>query len=160
MSNSEASGRVWDLVEKFKTCMFATSTGEMIHARPMAPVARRNENAIYFLTDVRGRKDDEIEARSPVCLTFADHGANTFICISGEALVRDDRPLIRDLWSMAAQAWWENADDPNIRVVEVIPRHAEYWDGPNSLVSSVVLATAAMTGGEPDLGEHRKVDLQ
>jgi hypothetical protein len=37
------------------------------------------------------------------------------------------------------------------------PESAEFWDGNNSLLSSVKIAIAALTGNRPSLGENAKV---
>ena len=64
--------RVWALMEKISICMLSTRDGEQIRSRPMGAYVRRQENAVYFLTDVRRHKDDEIQKFPNVCLAFAD----------------------------------------------------------------------------------------
>jgi hypothetical protein len=36
---------------------------------------------------------------------------------------------------------------------------AEFWDSPDSVISYMKLAAAAVTGARPDLGDNRKVAL-
>src|SRR5436190_300353 len=114
-------------------------------ARPMGAYVRRHENAVYFLTDVRHHKDEEIKQASDVCLAFADTSDNTYVSVSGKAQVYEDRAKVKELWSTPAKAWWETADDPNIRVLRVTPAFAEYWDSSDSVLSYVEMAVAAMT---------------
>ena len=52
-----------------------------------------------------------------------------------------------------------SAEDPNIRVIKIIPDDAEFWDTPGSVISYVKMAAAAITGNRPDLGENRKVAM-
>jgi general stress protein 26 len=66
---------------------------------------------------------------------------------------------VRELWGTPAKAWWDSPDDPNIRVLKVTPKDAEYWDSPGTVVSYVKMAAAAATGTRPDLGENRKVAM-
>lgn len=61
LTPEEARDRVWELSEKIKICMFVTWDGERQRARPLAANVDRDEHAIYFLTDVTGLKDDQIE---------------------------------------------------------------------------------------------------
>lgn len=153
------AAKAWDLMEKVQICMLVTRDGTSLRARPMGTYVRRHENAIYFLTDVRNHKDDEIESSREVCAAFADTSGNRYVSVSGRAEVYQDRAKVKELWSTPAKAWWETADDPNIRVLRVTPAFAEYWDSPEAVVSYVEMAVAAMTGNEPDVGENRKVTM-
>lgn len=117
--------RVWKLMDSFGFCMLATREGDDIRSRPMAAHVVRDENAIYFLTDVDSHKDDEIEAEPNVGLAFADSGGQKYVSVSGLAAVSNDRAKIRELWSTPAKAWWDSADDPSIRVLKVTPKDAQ-----------------------------------
>src|SRR4051812_48895859 len=111
--------RVWELTKKIPICMLSTWTGQELRARPMDARSRPEENTIYFLTDARHHKDDEIEKYPQVMLAFADHSANKFLSLSGRAVVSNDRAKIKELWEPTAQAWWKDENDPNIRVLKV-----------------------------------------
>src|SRR5690606_2765405 len=118
--------KVWELVDKIGFCMLTTQTGADLRARPMSAYAERAENAVYFLTDVASHKDEEV-ARSPnVCLAFADSKSQKYVSISGTAQIQNDREKIRELWATPAKAWWDDADDPSIRILQVTPSSAEY----------------------------------
>ena len=121
--------------------------------------ARPDENTIYFLTDVRHHKDDEIAQYPQVMLAFSDTGSMKFLSLSGRATVSNDRAKIKELWEPTAQAWWKDENDPNIRVLKVTPTEAEFWDGPGKVVSMVKMMMAAATGSRPDIGENRKVSM-
>jgi general stress protein 26 len=60
---------------------------------------------------------------------------------------------------MPAKAWWDSAEDPNIRILKVTPDDAEFWDSPGNVISYVKMAAAAVTGSRPNLGDNRKVAL-
>lgn len=153
--------RVWSLIERIGHCMLVThdGTGDRLRARPMSAHPDREEDAIYFLTDIRDCKDDEVEINNAVCLTFAENESYVFVSVSGAANVLDDRRKVHELWSSAAQAFWESKDDPNIRIVKVRPASAEFWDSPGGIVTAVKMAAAAISGERPDLGTNRKVVL-
>jgi general stress protein 26 len=103
-------------------CMFATWTGSRLRARPMSASLSRDQNVIHFLTDVRQHKGDEVREFPQVCLAFSDTSNQKYVSISGRAQITDDREMVRRLWSVPAKAWWQNAEDPNIRVITVTPR--------------------------------------
>ena len=151
----------WNLMEKIAVCMLVThdGSGDELRARPMGAHLMRDENTIYFLTDARKHKDDEIEKNQNVCLTFADTSSQKYVSVTGVARVSNDRSKIAELWSTPARAWWDSKDDANIRVLQVSPSAAEYWDGPGSVVAYAKMAAAALTGTRPNLGENKRVAL-
>jgi general stress protein 26 len=152
-------GRTWELMEKIGFCMLSTVSGEDIRARPMAAHVEPIENAIYFLTDVNSHKDDEIEKRHNVGLSFSDTKGQKYVSVTGWAEVSNDRERIAELFSTPARAWWDNAEDPDIRVLTVTPRYAEYWDSPGTVVSYVKMLAAAVSHSRPDMGQNEKVRL-
>ena len=151
---------VWDLMESVRFCMLSTWSGTRLRSRPMGAFVRRDENAVYFLTDARRHKDDEIRQFPQVCLAFADTGGQKYVSVSGTAEVSNDRAKIKELWSIPAKVWWDSPDDPNIRVIKVTPQDAEYWDSPGTVLSNVKMAVALVTGTHLDPGEHRKASLR
>src|SRR5687768_5622783 len=158
MANDDVA-RVWDLMEKISFCMLATWNGSELRSRPMDARVRRKEDAIYLLTDARHLKDDEIAHYPKLNLAFADTGAMKYVSLSGEAKVTNDRTKIKELWEPTAKAWWDSADNPNIRLLTVTPTDAEYWDSPGKTVSMVKMLVAAATGSRPDLGKNEKVAM-
>lgn len=156
---SEESDRAWQLMDQIGFCMLASLDGESIHSRPMMAHVKRDEHAIYFLTDVDSHKDEEIDRNPHVNLAFADSGSQKYLSLSGQAVVSDDREKIRELWATPAKAWWDNPEDPSIRVLKVVPEDAQYWEGAGSLASYVKLIAAAFSDSRPDMGRNVKVDL-
>jgi general stress protein 26 len=154
---TEETKRIWDLMEKIGICMLVTHVGEKMRGRPMGSIIRRDENAVYFLTDVARHKDDEIRADPRVALLYADTGAQKYVSLTGTAEVSNDRARIEELWTPIAKAWWSGPDDPKIRVLTVTPEDAEYWDSPGTVAAYVSMIAAAVTGGRPDVGKNRKV---
>jgi general stress protein 26 len=151
--------RAWELMKKIGFAMLVTRDGGKLRARPMSALVERNENAIYFLTDARRHKDEEIARDPAINLSFADAGSQKYVSVSGTATVSNDRAKIKELFSTPAKAWWESADDPNIRVLKITPEDAEFWDTPGSVISYVKMAAAAVSGTRPDLGDNRKVTM-
>jgi general stress protein 26 len=152
--------RVWELMKKIGICMLATWDGRELHARPMGAYVHREDNAIFFLTDARHHKDEEIQRYRKVCLAFADTSGQKYVSLAGHAEMSADRGKIRDLWGTPAKAWWQSPDDPNIRVLKVTPQDAEFWDSPGTTVAYVKMAAAALTGNRPDMGDNRKAAMQ
>src|ERR1700760_4256434 len=151
--------RVWELMKKIGFAMLVTRDGDKLRARPMSAYLDRDENAVYFLTDARRHKDEEIAQNPSVNLSFADAGSMKYVSLTGKAAVSNDRAKIKELFSTPAKAWWNSADDPNIRGLRVTPDDAEYGDTPGSVISYVKMAAAAATGSRAEIGHNRKVSM-
>src|ERR1700748_125770 len=151
--------RAWTLMEKIGFAMLVTLDGEKLRARPMSAYVRPEENAIYFLADARRHKDEEIARHPNVNLSFADTGGQKYVSLTGRATVSNDRARIKEMFSTPAKAWWDSAEDPNIRVLKVMPDDAEFWDTPGSFIAYVKRAVAAATGTRPEIGDNRKVSM-
>ena len=151
--------KVWKLMEKIGFCMLATHDGEDIRSRPMAAHVERRENAICFLTDAGSHKDEDIADDPNVGLALADAGDQKYVSLTGRATVSNDRAKIKELWSPVAKAWWDSADDPAVRVLNVTPKDAQYWDSPGTVVSYVKMLAAAVSDTRPAVGENAKVRM-
>jgi general stress protein 26 len=150
--------RVWDVVEKLPVCMMATRFRDGLRARPLEPRPDRESGVIWFLTDRRGAKDDEIESYPEVCLTFIDPNEKVYLSLSGTASVSRNRERAKDLWNEKQQVWWPGGPtDPNVLVIRFEPEIAEIWDGPvSSEIAAFEFTKALATGKKPNLGEKRK----
>jgi general stress protein 26 len=162
MTGSSDIDDVWDIAEATKTCMLTTLSANRLRSRPMHALPDRDAGCLWFVTDQRGAKEDEIRVAPDVCLAFADTRSNTYLSMTGRATMMCDADKARELWSSEAQAWWpKGPSDPEVRVLRVVPDTAEYWDTRgNSIIVALKLAAARLSGNQPDLGENKKVDLR
>lgn len=152
--------RIWEIMKSISFCLLTNWNGRILHTRPMGAVLRRGENAIYFFTDSRAHKDDEIARYPQVCLGFADTRRQKYVSISGVAEITADKIKMAELWTISAKVWWRTADNPNVRLIKVTPQQAEVWDAPGNLVSNLRVAFSLMSGRPPGhAGEHQKVSF-
>ncbi|MFT3973749.1 MAG: pyridoxamine 5'-phosphate oxidase family protein [Amaricoccus sp.] len=158
LSRKDAIDSVWKLADSIDFCFLITWDGERQRARPLSARPDRDENRIYFLIGVEGEKDDQIAKFPTVSLAFADVRSHDYLALTGQAEVTNDREKIRELWSGADRAFWDDADDPSIRLLSVTPEDAELWLGPNRLIAGAKMLGAALTGAKADFGENVKVD--
>jgi general stress protein 26 len=158
MADQNDNARVWDILEKNSTGMLVTRFSSGQRARPLDARPDRDAGAIYFLTDVRGHKDDEIAADPNVCFIVTIQSDNVYLSITGRASVTRDTARARKIWKSGDDLWWKGGpEDPNGRVLTIEPIMAELWDGPsNSLVAAFEFAKAKITGEKPFIGENRK----
>ena len=83
MDKAEQIDRVWDILEKHSVGMLTTRFADGLRARPLDARPDREAGLIYFVTDVRGLKDDEIEADPAVGFVVVDEKENAYLSISG-----------------------------------------------------------------------------
>jgi general stress protein 26 len=161
MSAPSKIDRVWDIIEAVGVGMLTTRFGGGLRARPLEARPERAAGIIWFLTDARSSKDDEISAAHDVGLVFVDPKDKAYLSISGRAEILHDHAKAKEIWRKTDAAWWDGPDDPNVRVIRLVPHTAELWDGPASkAVAAYEFAKAMATGEEPNLGENRKVTVK
>ena len=113
--------------------MMTTRFSKGLRARPLEARADRDESVIWFLTDLRGAKDDEIEAFPEICLTFVYPKQKVYLSMSGQASVSRDTERARSLWNEKQQVWWPGGpSDPNVLVIQFNPERAEISGCPAS----------------------------
>jgi general stress protein 26 len=153
--------RVWELLDIAGAGMLTTQFEQGLRARPLEPRPDRDAHAIYFITDVRGLKDDEIEAAPDVCFTVINTKEKAYLSITARASVLRDPLLAAKHWKSTDDVWWPGGpEDENVRVLKLEPFRAELWDGPaSSAVAAFEFAKARVTGAKPNLGERRKATI-
>jgi general stress protein 26 len=156
---TDRADRVWDIIEHAGVGMLTTRFAGGLRSRPLEPRPDREAGVIRFVTDVRGAKDDEIEAAPEACLIVIEPKAQAYLSITGRAAISRDSATAARIWKHTDDVWWPaGPDDPNVRVLEFHPATAELWDGPaSSAVTAFEFAKARITGEKPHLGENRKV---
>ena len=158
---NDSHSRVWDIIEKVHICMLTTRFTGGLRARPVDLRPDRTAGVVFLLTDARAGKDGEIEAAHDVGLVLIDSADKAYLSITARAEVLHDPAKAAAIWTRADAMWWQGPDDPNLRVVRVVPSRAELWDGPASkAVAMYEFAKARLTGGKPNLGENRKVTVE
>ena len=114
-----------------------------LRAWPLEARADRDAGLIWFVTDVRGAKDDEINAEQEIGLVFIDEDSRAYLSITGRASVARDTAKAKEIWKKTDDIWLQGGpDDPNVRVLRIEPVTAELWDGPSS--AAVVAFECAM----------------
>jgi general stress protein 26 len=158
-SPEELVDRAWELMKKIQFALFTTWDGRKQAQWPLTANPDKDEGAVYFLVAQSAGKYENLDEFPAVTLGFADPGGSKYVVVNGHAVLSNDRAKIKELWSPFAKAWWDSADDPDIRLLTVTPDRAEIWDSPNKLVATAVMLGAAVTGAKPAVGEHGAVRM-
>ena len=133
MTDQNCISRVWDIVEQARIGMLTTTFSGGLRARPLEARTDRDAGIIWFVTDVRGTKDDEIDAAHDIGLVFIVERDGVYLSISGRAFVTRDTAKAKEIWRKTDDTWFAGGSaDPNVRVLRIEPVTAELWDGPSS----------------------------
>ena len=160
-ASHEARNDVWAVIADQRIAMLTVEEAGKLVSRPMASIARPEENRIYFVT----RTDTavgEIGRPVPVNLGYADTHRNTYLSVSGVASSSQDRAKLRELWSMWVEAWLpQGPEGEDVALVTVEPDDAKLWDSTSSsLLYAGKVLKAVATQRPPDGGRVEEVDLQ
>ena len=152
-----------ELVKDIDFCMLTTvdDTGDL-HSRPMSSNGDIDHNGdIWFFTSASSHKVSEIEKLPKVNVSFADPANQHYISISGNAQLVRDRDKIEELWRPEFKMWFpKGKDDPDVALLRVSLKKAEYWDSPSSTVGFMLsFVSSLVTGKEADHGENKKLEF-
>ncbi len=162
-SGPAARARVFALIADAPTAMLANlGPHGRWHARPMATGKTPLDGSLWFFTDARSGKIEELEQEPAVLLAYSDEAAGRYVSISGLASISREAAKLEALWTEAARVWFPGgAGDPNIALIRVDIEEAEYWDAPSSAMVSLYGYARAMWAGEQpnEPGENKLVDF-
>jgi general stress protein 26 len=157
---SEERGTLAKLLKKARIAIITTvSADNQLVSRPMAVKERDFDGDLWFFTEDPSHKTDEVRTNPEV--NVALESGSGWVSIAGTAEVVTDPAKIDELWDTSAEAWFEQGrQDPKVALLKVTAHTAEYWatDEPKPLVL-FKYAKAAVTGGQPKVGESHTVDL-
>jgi general stress protein 26 len=97
MKGEDDAGRIWDIVERVGVCMLTTRGSRGLRARPLEARPDRNAKTIWFITDVRSSKEEEIAVDNEIGLVFIDKDESVYLAIAACAEEVRDRDVAFDL---------------------------------------------------------------
>ena len=127
----EAVKKVADLIRGVRIAMMTTANGNgHMHSRPMRTVQSELDDELWFYTDARAHKIDDITEAHQVCLTYVDHKAQRYVSVSGIAHLVRDEGLLRKFWNSDAATWFPDGPDrdPHLALIRVQIEEADFWD--------------------------------
>lgn len=163
-SNDQQEGvqKFTALVNEIRVCMFITNGDEDDHTRPMATVQVDEDGSLWFFTDVRSIKVEEVSQDGKVHLVYAHPGKESYVDVWGKASVISDRKEIEAKWSPVVKVYFpKGADDPNLALLKVKPQRVYYWDAGSNRMTSMLKMAASLVTGNSSLakGEEGKLSV-
>lgn len=155
---------LWKLIKPIRFGMLTHRHPDgSLHAHPLTTQnhSLKPGEPLCFFVSRSSELGQRLQQDGNVCVTYGDLKEDVWVSISGQARVNDDVAAKRSLFNALDKAWFPGgAEDPNLELVEIEIRHAEYWKVKESKSTQVLkMATAAVTGNRPDMGEHRELHL-
>jgi general stress protein 26 len=162
MTRREAIERLWELIGDIDFTMLTTHEADgTLRSRPMSTQQTEFDGDLWFLTSLETTKVPEIEANPQVNLSYARPDKQRYVSVSGTAHIIDDRAKLEELWSPIYKVYFpEGKDDPSLRLIRVVVEQAEFWEGPNGLIPTLVGFAKALSGQPDELGENEKIQLK
>ena len=159
-ATTEDEQTIEKLVAKASIALVTTvaEDGSLV-SRPLAVQQREFDGDLWFFTEDPSPKTAQVRANDQVNVAIqAGHG---WLSISGRGSVSQDQAKIDELWNTGAEAWFEGGrQDPAVALLRVQAVTAEYWTAKAPMIVTLAkYAKAAVTGGRPDIGTSKVVEL-
>ena len=163
-SDETPNQTLWRLIKEIKFSMFATTHANgHIHSHPMTTQNKDidEDNVLWFFMSRAGDPVKDLKLNPRVAVIYADPGESSYVSVSGDAAIVDNKAKAREMWNTFADAWFPGGvDDPDLALVAVKIEHAHFWDvTENKMVQIYKMAKSAITGTPPDLGRDGEVRL-
>jgi general stress protein 26 len=163
LRNIEAIEKLKQLVDDIDVGLMTTfpANSSFPHSVPMSRQEVDENGHIWYLCSSESDTVNHLQTDSRVMIHFAHVGNYQFLTVEGRAQISRVQARIDRYWNKFMEAWFEKGkDDPRIRVMQVIPEDAHYWDNKtNKLVTLLKVATSAVTGQKMDIGREGSLDL-
>lgn len=155
---------LWKLIKGNRFAMLTHRHPDgRLHSHPLTTQNRSLEpgDPLYFFVARETELGQRLLADGNVCVSYADPDKDVYISISGMARISENMDTKRRLFNALAKAWFPGgAQDPNLELVEVEIQHAEYWNIKESKTRQLFkIASAAVSGEQPVMGEHRELHV-
>jgi general stress protein 26 len=162
LDSKEAINKFKKLVEDIRICMFITeTTSDREHTRPMATIEVEDDGTLWFFTDIRSIKVEEVVKERIVHLVYAHPGKSSYLDVWGSASVVTDKQTMKDKWSPVVKAYFpDGVDDPNISLLKVKPQNVYYWEAETGkMVHFIKQAASIVTGKRLAEGAEGKLNI-
>jgi general stress protein 26 len=164
MNDRNQHEALWDLIKETRFCMLSHRHADgSLHSHPLTTQNKElaADGCLYFFVSKATEVGQRLQQDGSVNLSYANPDKDTWVSVTGNARVLDDMARKRELFNTMAKAWFPNGpDDPDMELVEVRIDEAEYWNvKENKLLQMIKMGKSAVTGKQPQMGEHREVQF-
>ena len=160
LEKENALEKFMELVHDINVCMFITNSSETDHTRPMATVDIDKDGILWFYTDIRSIKIEEVSMEHKVHLVYAHPGKESYLDVWGQANVITDKVTVTNKWKPIMKAWFPGGPgDPNVALLKVKPYRIYYWDAEAGKMVSFLKIAAKSIGAKISEGVEGSLKL-
>jgi general stress protein 26 len=156
LNGDQGMAKIAELVKGIRIAMMTTVARDgSMSSRPMAVQDEPFNGTLWFLTRRSSEKIEELEGDHHITLSFAEPKDSKYSSLKGIASFSHDPAKVDDLWNPMYKAWFpKGKNDPEITVLRVEVREADYWEASSSrMVMLAKYVAASVTGGKVAIGE-------
>ncbi len=163
ISNKEALEKLRFIVDQIDIgtlCSF-NKESDYPHGVPMSRQEVDDDGSIWYICSAESETFRNIENDPKISLFYADAKNYTFLSINGTGRLSRDQARIDRYWNKMMEGWFEKGkEDPNIRLLQVTPVEAHYWDSnSNMIINLFQMLKATITGNTDDIGKEGDLNL-
>ena len=156
-TREESIKKLGALIQDVDVAMMVTLDAGVMRSRPMSTQDTEFNGELWFFTNIRDHKIEEIEKDNRVNLSYSKPDDSIYVSVSGTVEVIQDRAKIDELWSPVYKAWFnEGKGDPEIALLKVTVERAEYWDYSAGMLVQLAGFVKSLVTGEKLKDENNK----
>lgn len=165
MPDTKSHEVLWDLIKDTRFAMLSHRHADgTLHSHPLTTQNKALDEggSLYFFVSRKTEVGQRLQQDGNVNLAYANPGKDTWVSVTGHAVIREDLEKKKELFNVIAKAWFPGGpEDPDLELVEVVIDEAEYWNvKENKLLQLFKMAKAAATGTKPrKMGEHAEINF-
>ena len=160
MNHDDAPKSLVDLVEPGSTLMVGTeSTFGALEFRPLT-ASGVTADRIDILIDTSAPWTQHLTDGARAYVTMSDTRKNTWLSLDGRVSTTTDDAAIDELWSPAADAYFDDGrHTPGITVLRIEGDAGAYWSTPSGRIGSLISMVKAKLGDPADSGQSGTIAL-
>jgi general stress protein 26 len=157
LSGDAAIAKARELLPGFRAAMLVTRAagGTGLHMRPMGLQGDLSVfgGTLWFFTDDRSPKVQEILHDSTVSLVFQSDETSRYLQLDGTAVIVSDRGKMRELFTPITRTWFpEGLDDPHLTLLRIDVTNGAFWESPGGVLQVLAAFTKSVITGTPGKG--------
>jgi general stress protein 26 len=151
-----------ELLGQFRTALLVTTDDHGYpRARPLAIAMVEADGRVWFATNENTPKVTEIATDAKVAVLCHRSRDEAWISLSGTARLVRDMATARRVWHPELKAWFSGPDDPSLMLIEVRPKHAEYYEASKPMIARAFeMVKGMVTHEQPFIGATKHVTIE
>jgi len=163
LNKKEGIEKLREMVDQIDIGMMSSFSTDQSYPY-VVPMSRQEVDEhgdIWYLFSSDSQSFHNFQADPRVSISFANPSNYEFLTLDGTVQISRDSERIEKYWNKFVEVYFEKGkEDPSIRVLQVTPKDAHYWDTKgNKLTNLLQVAASAITGQKMDLGREGDIQL-